>query len=626
MALATLMARIHLNGVEAAQRGLQQLRTGFHHAGEAAKTMGSHVTGAMRDITRGMVDAAGKATLLGGALGIMGGAAAYDAAVKLDSLTRSLASTSTGADDLRQQLARLREVAKLPGLGFEEAIQGSVKLQAAGLSAQLAERSLKAFGNALALAGGGKDQLDGTITALSQIQSKGKLSAEEINQLAERVPQIRQLMKDAFGTSETEAIQKMGLTAQESINRLVSAAERLPQATGGYQNAAENLSDAWKDAQINLGKGIAEMFSSISTQVEKMIAFVKNIGTQIGEVFAAIGKSGVLAEVIDSLGERISKQFTGGFQQGLVRFAATALSLIKNLPETIGQVGSYLSDLFKTIFGNIAKVASWAYESMKLIFGVDPSKAKAIGGFGAGQGDVRAYERISAGSNIVHGGVAGGVMGQAFIETLKNTSLGNAPMWRLMRALGGDSSALKISVGETGAKSLGLGDSNLKALLGVDLPKFPEMQGLLSFDDYLKGQNMKFVDPLGSVDDFTKRINASLGPLADIPSDLIYGGGKAGGSAGGDTGEDPIERLLLAIEKNTRQSADSLSLRAQTLGGGELAGLGVTPQELRSRSVSGFAPGKEDYLPSSSGFLIEDYLKRLSRAEQGKFSGRGRLL
>src|SRR5690606_26404524 len=118
-----------------------------------------------------------------------------------------------------------------------EAIQGSVNLQAAGFSADLARRSLMAFGNALATVGKGKADLDGVGLALSQIASKGKISAEEINQLSERVPQIRVAMKAAFGTSDTEQLQKMGIDATQFVEGVVAQLEKLPAVTGGINNA-----------------------------------------------------------------------------------------------------------------------------------------------------------------------------------------------------------------------------------------------------------------------------------------------------------------------------------------------------------------------------------------------------
>lgn len=187
------------------------------------------------------------------------GKGAFDAAMKMDSLKRALDTVSGSSEETERQLVRLREVAKMPGLGFAEAIQGSVRLQAAGLSAQMAERSLKAFGNALASVGAGKAELDGVTLALSQIQSKGKVSAEEINQLAERLPQIRKLMVDAFGTADTEILQRAKITSDEFISIIVGAAEKLPEATGGIKNDMENVADSVEKSLGRIGQSVGRV-------------------------------------------------------------------------------------------------------------------------------------------------------------------------------------------------------------------------------------------------------------------------------------------------------------------------------------------------------------------------------
>ena len=65
------------------------------------------------------------------------GGAAFAAAMKLEQLERGLTAVTGSATAAQQQIARLREAAKLPGLGFAEAIRGSTRLQATGIEAEL---------------------------------------------------------------------------------------------------------------------------------------------------------------------------------------------------------------------------------------------------------------------------------------------------------------------------------------------------------------------------------------------------------------------------------------------------------------------------------------------------------
>lgn len=224
------------------------------------------------------------------------GAGAVAAGVKMDSLVRGLTSVTGSAEKTNEQLDRLREVAKLPGLGFEEAIQGSVRLQAAGFSAELAEAALTGFGNALASVGGSKADLDAITRALSQIAAKGKISAQEINQLAENLPQIRVLMQRAFGTSNTEALQAQSIGATEFVTKITAELNKLGKVTGGIKNDFENLSDALKAAGVAISREVLpvigpmiEKFTDWATAIAKASPDTLKWAVSLAAVAAALG-------------------------------------------------------------------------------------------------------------------------------------------------------------------------------------------------------------------------------------------------------------------------------------------------------------------------------------------------
>src|SRR5690606_131635 len=150
-------------------------------------------------------------------------------------------------------------------------------LRAVGISAEVSKRALLAFGNAVALAGGRADDLDGVALALSQIAAKGKISAEEINQLAERVPQVRKAMQEAFGTSDTEALGKQGVGAAQFIEAVVAELEKLPPVAGSLGNSMDN-------AAISVRMFLAELGSTIDQSL--------GVGKALDGLAAALDKMG----------------------------------------------------------------------------------------------------------------------------------------------------------------------------------------------------------------------------------------------------------------------------------------------------------------------------------------------
>jgi len=282
------------------------------------------------------------------------GVSAVKAAGDIESLTLALEGQLGSAEKAREELELLRKAALAPGLGFEQAVRGSVQLQAVGLSAEEARRTIEAFGNGLALAGKGGAELDGVITAIGQISSKGKVFAEEINQIAERLPQIRTLMKQAFGTSNTEDIQKLGLSSQEFTAAIVEQLEKLPKATGGIKNAFDNLRDSLNQSLATIGFAINDAFdvtgtlsafangvSAIANAFAGLNPTVKAVVLSVGAFLIALGP---LVKIFGLLQAVQATYIIGleGIKKGLLSVSGAALNAATNLRLTLAVVSGGL--------------------------------------------------------------------------------------------------------------------------------------------------------------------------------------------------------------------------------------------------------------------------------------------
>lgn len=264
---------------------------------------------------------------------------ASQAAAKMESLQKGLIAVAGSEKEAAEQMERLKEVAKLPGLGFEEAIQGSINLQAAGMSAESAEAALMAFGNALATVGKGKEELFGVITALTQITAKGKVSAEEILQLQERLPQIRQAMLSAFGTSDTEALGKMGVSAETFVATITAEFAKLPKVTAGAQNAFENLNDSMNRAFAAAGGPINEL----------LIPIVDDLASGMEE----LANSGAIKDTVQS----ILDMFNIGPEAPLVDALVEVLAITKGIAASVQNFVQNVEGLRRA--GDASKEPDW---------------------------------------------------------------------------------------------------------------------------------------------------------------------------------------------------------------------------------------------------------------------------
>lgn len=232
-------------------------------------------------------------------------AAAVASFAKFEQLEKALIAVSGSAEEADKEFAKLRESARLPGLGFEEAVRGSVRLQAVGLTADDARKSLETFGLAIAASGGGAENLERVVYQLTQMISKNRILQEDFGIIQENIPLIGGALEKAFGTTNIEAIRDAGVTAEEFNRRLVDALGTLPELQGdlgGLANSFENVKGATQQALVTFGEAIVKTFnlSSLAEKLEKFILGLvdrfkalspemQKTVIQIAAVLAAIG-------------------------------------------------------------------------------------------------------------------------------------------------------------------------------------------------------------------------------------------------------------------------------------------------------------------------------------------------
>ena len=118
----------------------------------------------------------------------------------MDQLERGMAAVMGSTSEAGKELSKLKESAKLPGLGFEEAVRGSIRLQAVGLRAEQARKVLETFGKAISTTGGGAVELEAVQYQLTQMISKNRILAEDFKPIQSAVPLIGKALKLAFNT------------------------------------------------------------------------------------------------------------------------------------------------------------------------------------------------------------------------------------------------------------------------------------------------------------------------------------------------------------------------------------------------------------------------------------------
>lgn len=257
------------------------------------------------------------------------GVASVSAYADIQKLNKGLVAIMGSSEAAASEFQQLREVAKLPGLGLKEAVQGSINLQAVGLSADEARNTLFGFGKALAATGKGKVELEAIQYQLTQMISKNKLLAEDYKVIQSNLPLMAAGLREAFGTENIDRIRETGISAKDFTLQLSAALQRLPQTqnvTGGLANAFENLSDNAFIAASEFGQSIATAFNleaaftalgnkllqianwfkSLSPVSQKTIIIFTGIVAAIGPIIFIIGKlAGAWSIMLVSFGKAV---------------------------------------------------------------------------------------------------------------------------------------------------------------------------------------------------------------------------------------------------------------------------------------------------------------------------------
>ena len=243
------------------------------------------------------------------------GKAALDATLEMDRLKKAYTSIMGSDKASTTQLDYIYGVTQKLGLQFQSTAEAAKGFFASSVGTPL-EKDMKSIfegvvsaGAALALS---KDQISGVFIALSQIASKGKLSMEEVHQIAERFP----------GTFEI--IAKALKVPRDELFKLIETGT----VTSGMLS---DLGNAWKekygDAAIEASKGVQGALNKLSTEWELYKASLMDSDTAVAGINAVRGA----LEGIKDAGEFIGDNSAGIASLGVFAAAVGAVTVARKL-------------------------------------------------------------------------------------------------------------------------------------------------------------------------------------------------------------------------------------------------------------------------------------------------------
>lgn len=270
-------------------------------------------------------------------------------------------SESAGAE----ALAWIEDFTQNTPYAVNQVTDAFVRLKAFGIDPM--DGSMQAIVDQAAMMGGTAETVEGIARALGQAWTKGKLQAEEANQMLERgVPvwdYLTKISKDlghnnGFGYTAAE-IQKMsekGELGRESIRRLI---EEMGKVSDG---AALNQMKTWSGMVSNMG----DHWTMFQKDVMQSGAFEK-LKIELSEILEKLDEmkeTGEYDELVETVGQNLVEAF---------ETAGEAITTAKEVGEalwpvlrTIGQGANAIADAVGG-YGNLAKTLAAVYALNKAV-------------------------------------------------------------------------------------------------------------------------------------------------------------------------------------------------------------------------------------------------------------------
>lgn len=309
----------------------------------------------------------------------------------------TMLGSSEAALDMMEELADFAAHTPFELSGLQTATR---QLLAYGFTAEDVIPMLTAVGDATAALGTGQAGIESVTRALGQMQTRGKVSAEEMLQLTEAGIPAWEYLARAIGTDTAgamDAVTKGAVTASEGIDAIVSGMENdfggmMEEQSKTVEGLFSNLTDAIEQPLMALRETDAydHFADSLSNVVDSAGPFVESLLPHMEK--GLDGAAGLLDKASDAMDSFAAMSEEGQANiLGVVAAAAgagPALTVLGGALRVVGTVGSGLGSIVGKAgeaIGDLSKKSSTASGGVgKLTGGLSLLKGGLVGlGLGA---------------------------------------------------------------------------------------------------------------------------------------------------------------------------------------------------------------------------------------------------
>lgn len=317
---------------EAAAAALRS-RTANDNLAGSYRGLGTNLGAVTAGLRSNLAAFAGLVATIGG--GVLVGSIAK-AGLEMESLERGFAAAAGSAQQGGREFAFIRDTADRLGLSLSDTSKQYLSFLAASRGTALQGQDTRdifvAVSSAMGALGKGTDETGRALTAVQQMMSKGKVSAEEMTgQLGEALPGALSLSAKAMGMTTAELLKFMGEGKLLASDLLPKLAKELQATYGGAALDAANglranlnrLSTAWLDTRDTIARnGLNDALGRASGDLAGFLRDNQDAAASFGRTMAGTidGLRAFGAAAVDTYDSaRIVLQMIGEFDQATTR-------------------------------------------------------------------------------------------------------------------------------------------------------------------------------------------------------------------------------------------------------------------------------------------------------------------
>lgn len=339
-----------LKGVKLPKVNTSPLKSSLISAEHMAKHTANNINNSLGSVKNAF---GGLKGVLGGVGGVLAGLglslgtkAVFDYSKSLDNAKINWEVLMGSAEEGQKMLQRIQQFAKDTPFDFDSTQKFAQQLKIAGLNGDQLFKTMQVIGDA---AQGNVEKAEGIATAYQQMSAKGKIQAEEMNQLLERGIPAWDMLAKATGKSKAELIDmasKGKLLSDEYLPKLVEQMDKT--FGGGMQKQAQTFNGQLSQLEDNLlmlgSRGVAPLRQAL-TGLMKDVNDVFDGKMSVTEMLGKWGRE--FKEGLTKLGEMIAN--------------FDLVSFVKKLLKGFEIGGGFLSDVIQ----GFAKLVDGIFEFLR---------------------------------------------------------------------------------------------------------------------------------------------------------------------------------------------------------------------------------------------------------------------